>query len=98
LFVNDVLEIDDDGIPRTVTVVVDDEVTFTPPIEIASVTGMRVDIWGTGVTDMNVDLKLKFGSPCIDSADDTISPDVDIEDNSRYDDLLTDNCTTSGNT
>ena len=91
-----VLEIGDDGVARTVTAVVGDQVTFTPALASASTANTRVDNWGYGATDLDVDLTLQAGSPCIDSGNDTSAPSTDMNGNARYDDPSTANCAVTG--
>ncbi len=81
-----ILEIADDGIARTVTAVLGDQITFTPSLTAASTAGVRVDNWGAGATDLEVDLYLQSGSPCIDAANGDVAPEFDLDGNDRWDD------------
>ncbi len=71
-FVDDVIEIADDDVARTVSGVAGTTVTFGPALGWASAAGTRVDNWGPGATDMLVDLRVDGGgpSPCIDAGND----------------------------
>ncbi|MCU0663534.1 MAG: hypothetical protein MUC50_14550 [Myxococcota bacterium] len=91
LFNGFVIEIADDGVARTVTNIFNDEITFAPPLPGATVAKTRVDVWGPGATDMDVDLYLQSGSPCIDAANGDVAPQLDLDGLSRYDDPLTPN-------
>ncbi len=61
-----IIEIGNDGVPRTITRIVNSEVFFEPiyPVETGN---MRVDIWGTSATTMDTDFHLQENSPCIDT-------------------------------
>jgi predicted outer membrane repeat protein len=82
----DVIEVGDDGVPRGVSGVSGDTVTFQPSLDAASVAGVRVDNWGDNATDLEVDLRLESDSPCIDAAQDSRANYSDIEGLSRVDD------------
>jgi predicted outer membrane repeat protein len=84
--VDSVIEIEDDGVARIVTVVAGDYVSFTPQLGSSSIAGMRVDHWGPGVTDMALDLHLEAGSLCIDAADGLAASGFDMDGNPRVDD------------
>ena len=58
-----VLELDGDGVARTVTGVVSGEVTFSPALPFASLAGMAVEIWDSGETDLREDYRLRADSP-----------------------------------
>jgi cysteine-rich repeat protein len=88
--VGDVIEVGDDGVPRTVTVVSGSTVTFDTLLASASAANVRVDNWGAGATDLEVDLSLDAGSPCIDAAQDSQASYSDIEGRGRVDDGATD--------
>ncbi|MFH1377881.1 MAG: choice-of-anchor Q domain-containing protein [Planctomycetota bacterium] len=76
--IGDVIEINRDGIVRTVTNVVSDTVTFTPALDIASNSRYSVHNWGPGATDFSIDLQLQPSSPCIDAGTSTGAPATDI--------------------
>jgi hypothetical protein len=61
-------------------------------LDAPSTEGVRVDIWGMGATDLDVNVHLQSSFPCIDRANDTTAPFLDPEDNARCDDPATDNC------
>jgi hypothetical protein len=86
-----IIEIGNDGVAREVTKIENDEVSFEPPLLSASVQNMRVDIWGRGVTNLENDFSLKSGSPCIDAANGDMSPPLDLDGFSRFDDPSTPN-------
>jgi len=70
--VGDVVEIDNDGTPRTVIAAVVDTVTFSPALSTPSTAGMLVGNWGVGATDLVEDFHLDTGpppSPCINTGD-----------------------------
>jgi hypothetical protein len=83
--VNDVIEYDDDGLPRTVTDVntSTDVVTFAnDPLGANSVSGIQVYNWGPEVNDVNEDFQISPNSPCINAGDPNADPnyagEVDI--------------------
>ena len=83
--VNDIIEIANDGIARTVSSVLGTTVTFAPALASASTAEMLVQNWGPGAVDLEADLHVLWGSPCIDAADGPAAPGTDIEGNARVD-------------
>lgn len=83
--VGDVIEINMDGVARTVTAVVDNTVTFSPAFSRNTWGGDIVAIWGVGVTNIVFDLSLRANSPAIDAgwAASGYAPAVDILGNPR---------------
>ncbi len=81
----DVIEIADDGVARTVTEINGNTVVFDIPLGANSTADTRVDIWGQGVSDVDADLGLQSGSPCIDEANDAHATCSDIEGRGRID-------------
>ncbi len=90
---DDVIEIDDDGVVRTVSSASGTTVTFAPALAPASTAGMLVENWGVGATDLDEDFHVHSGSPCIDAGDNTAVPvgvSTDVDDGPRfYDDPYT---------
>jgi hypothetical protein len=90
---NDVIEIDDDGVARTVSVVSGTTVTFAPALSSPSVIDTPVENWGPGATNLVIDLALLASSPCIDAGDNTAVPadaldldnDLDTTERAPYD-------------
>jgi len=87
---NDVIEYDNDSVPRTVTDVntATDIVTFANhPLEANSVAGVRIYNWGVGVTDVNEDFHLDTNSsPCFNAGDPNFQPEsgeTDIDGDDR---------------
>ncbi len=70
-----VIEIDNDGVIRTISGISDTTVTFSPALSAASITDTIVYNWGTGATDLEIDLHLQTGSSCIDAGN-----NIDIND------------------
>ncbi|MHC4474704.1 MAG: right-handed parallel beta-helix repeat-containing protein [Planctomycetota bacterium] len=85
--VNDVIEYDNDGTPRTVTDVNTDAniVTFDTALGANSAAGKLVYNWGPDVNDVNEDLHLTDDSPCIEAGDPcgNYSGQKDIDDEPR---------------
>ena len=75
--INDVIELNNDGIPRTVTQIVSAAVSFAPPVSGQRFALQVVEIWPAGATTVDEDLTLQAGSPCIDTGDDSLAPPVD---------------------
>jgi len=89
--VPDIIEYDNDGVARTVTDAntATDIVTFTPALDAASSSGIRVYNWGSN-TDMTEDYHLAWDwptgeSPCINSGDPcgTYTGQTDIDGDER---------------
>lgn len=75
--VNDVVEIGNDGVPRTVTAASVNAITVNPALAAAPALYTHVDNWGPGATDMSTDLRLRSTSVCIDSGNNAaVRPDV----------------------
>ena len=89
--VGDIIEIGDDDVARTVTEFDGAECTFSPALADAAASGRRVDIWGPGVTNLQTDLHLQPGSPCIDGGDGLTAPESDLDGLPRFDDPDTTN-------
>jgi len=84
--IDDVIEIDDDGVARTVTFVLDNTVTFTPAYIEPSSLGMLIENWGPGSTNLDEDFRLHVSSPCIDVGNNLVTgiPDQDIDSKPRF--------------
>ena len=90
--IDDVIEIDDDGVLRTVTAVVDNTSNFTvefiPPLVDASEAGVLIQNWGTGATNLEEDFQLYPSSLCIDAGYNLElmagDPNRDINANPRF--------------
>jgi hypothetical protein len=91
--IDDVIEIDDDGVTRTVTavtLVMDTPIYFTvefiPPLGQASTEGMLIENWGTGVTNLVEDFHLYPSSQCIDAGDNSATGilDRDLDAKPRF--------------
>ena len=74
---DDVIEIEDDGVARTVLSAIGTTVTFTPALSSNSTAGMIVENWGPGATDLDEDFHLSqiaagqgSDSPCVDAGSD----------------------------
>ena len=65
----DIIEIDNDGVIRTVSSSSGTTVEFDPLLAVPSIAGMPVENWGPAATDLEEDLHLNSGSPCIDTGD-----------------------------
>ena len=76
--VNDVIEIKNDGIARTITNIASNTITFTPALSVATVSGTIIHNWGPGATNLEFDLHLQPSSPCIDTGTSTDAPAADI--------------------
>ncbi len=75
--VGDEIELADDGVLRQITAVVGTTITFTPATSGVLPASTRVDNWGPGASDPNVDPMIPGGSPCIDAGDNSrVSADV----------------------
>ncbi len=81
--IGDAIELDDDGVVRTVSAASGTTVTFAPALAAASTAWTLVQNWGPGATDLDVDLRLLGGSPCIDTGTDVGAPDYDLDGNPR---------------
>ena len=81
--IGDVIELDDDGVVRTVSDVTGTTVTFASALAAASAEGTLVQNWGPGATDLDLDLHLSATSPCIDTGTDVGAPPDDIEGTPR---------------
>lgn len=81
--VDDVIEIGDDGNALTVSSVAATTVTFTPALSADSSFDTRIDNWGPGAADLDLDINIDAGSPCRNGADDDAAPESDIEGNGR---------------
>jgi len=69
--VNDVIEYDNDGVPRTLSDVNTTTaiLTFSPALDANSQANTLIYNWGPAVTDVNEDFHLDPNSLCIDAAD-----------------------------
>jgi hypothetical protein len=73
--VNDIIEIAEDDVARTVTAVAGPStVTFSPALAGPSGTRTLVCNWGPGAVDLILDLRLVVSSLCIDAGDDSALP------------------------
>lgn len=87
----DVIEIENDGVARTVTAVGATTITFDTALPTASAADALVENWGAGATNLDIDLSLAAGSVCIDAASGDYATSVDILGNPRVDDPAVDN-------
>ena len=78
LFVTNVIEINNDGVPRTVTHKSGTTITFTPALDAPSANGSIVHNWGFDATNLVFDLQLQLSSPCIDAGTSDGAPATDI--------------------
>jgi len=81
--VDDVIEIENDGVARTVSAASGTTVTFAPALSDPSITGMLVEIWGPGASNLDEDFHLQSGSQCIDNGTATGAPSDDLDGNPR---------------
>jgi len=82
-FVNDVIEILNDGIARTVTSASGTTVYFTPALSSSSQQYWPVGNWGPGATDLTENLRIPTGSPCKDTATSVGAPANDLDNYPR---------------
>ena len=78
---NDIFVINNDGVPRRVIGKSgSDELTFEPAMDsvIAVDDPMLLINWGVYNYDILTDLRLHYGSPCVDTGDDTDAPTDDL--------------------
>lgn len=86
LAVGDVIEVNRDGVLRTVTAVTaPDFVFFTPTGAVLRPGVVVIENWGQGATTVDEDLSLQSSSVCIDTANDTFAPPLDRLGNPRVD-------------
>ncbi len=81
--VDDVIEIEDDGVARTVPSAAGMTVAFSPALPSPSTDYMLVENWGPGATDLDEDFHLQSDSPCIDTGIETGAPSDDLDGNPR---------------
>lgn len=84
--VGDVLELDNDGIKRTITAMKENIISFTPALKVNSSAGMLVGNWGDYlVKTVTEDFHLRDNSPCIDAGNNKSLelPDHDIDTQPR---------------
>ena len=83
--VNDVIELQDDGVGRAVSAVTATQVTFAPALTYTAPSNVRVDNWGPAPASLSVDLRLQAGSTCVDSGDNAgVAADVtDVDGDSN---------------
>lgn len=89
-FVGDIIEIEDDGVPRTITALTTDTITFSPAWDEETAPGMHVSNWKDN-SNVTLDLHLKSDSPCIDAANGNVAPADDFDGMPREDDPETPN-------
>jgi parallel beta-helix repeat protein len=61
--VNDVIEVNFDGVPRSITNINGKEISFTPAMNQKPLSVTLASNWGPGKTDLNMDFRLKATSP-----------------------------------
>lgn len=63
------IEINNDGIKRTITSIYfgNRRFDFDPPLDAPSKRGDIIYFWAPGTTNVNLDFRLKWGSPCINN-------------------------------
>jgi parallel beta-helix repeat protein len=85
--VNDVIEYENDGVPRTVTDVNTDSnsVTFEPDRDGIPAVDILIHNWGVGETDVNENYHLRNDSCCVDAGDPcgTYTGETDIDGDDR---------------
>ena len=74
--VNDVIEVGNDAVMRTVTGVTGTTITFTPALPEISIPRNLVYNWGAGATDSTFDLNIPSSSPCLGTGVDAAVPAV----------------------
>lgn len=74
--IGDAIEIDGDGVSRTVTGSTATTVSFMPSLVAASEAQTQIRDWGAGLGAVSI--SLDAGSPCIDAADAASAPATDI--------------------
>lgn len=82
--VGDRLELGDDGVERTVTIVGEQTVTFTPPLSMNTPRFLRVDSWSADAPSLDLDLHLSPTSPAIDRGS-AAAPAMDFYGQTRVD-------------
>lgn len=84
--VGDVIEINNDGVLRTIeTISLPEFLFFTPAFVGVRIGYFMVEKWGSGATTVQEDLSLQASSACIDTANDTAAPATDRLGNVRVD-------------
>ncbi|MCK5808415.1 hypothetical protein KAH37_05485, partial [bacterium] len=78
------IEINADGLLRTVTSISGQVVYFSPALPVAASTGTLVRFWPAGTTDTEIDLYLKSSSQCIDAGTYIEETIYDIESRRRF--------------
>ena len=81
--VDEVIEIDNDGVPRKVTQASGTTVSFTPELGLSSKKDRLVALWGLNIANIEEDLRLKSNSPAIGRALAQESLDCDHDGNRR---------------
>jgi len=78
----DRVELGVDGVERTVTSVVGDQVSFSPPLADAAPRFLRVDLWAADAPSLTLDLAPRAGSPLVDAAS-AAAPALDVFGHAR---------------
>jgi hypothetical protein len=82
--VGDRIELGDDGVERTVTVVGEQTVTFAPALSVNTPRFLRIDSWAADAPSLNLDLHLSPASPAIDRGS-AAAPALDFYGQARVD-------------
>jgi len=80
--IGDIIEIGYDNVARTVTATTGSTIEFSPALA-GSTEHMPIENWGPGAINLDEDLHLDQGSPCIDVGISVGVPDIDLEGNHR---------------
>jgi hypothetical protein len=92
----DFIEIDDDGVLRTVVSIEDATILFEPMRDEALRSNRRVDIFGPENQNLEVDLRLLANSPAIDRGNDNTAFPLDFDGLGWFDDPDAQNCGDAG--
>lgn len=82
----DVVEVNDDGVARTVSAVAASSITIAPALPAIPALGSRVDDWGPGATNLAVDMSLSAASACIDAGNNAgvLADTYDLNHNGNF--------------
>ena len=82
---DDIIEIGNDGVARTVVSVNNNEIIYTPTLATEPPSRTRVDIWGTApAATLKTDYRLQPESSCVNHGSNGASAETtDLDDNPR---------------